>query len=175
MPSARLRGLPDRIPSDLRVLFVGINPGLRSAETGHHFAGPSNRFWRLLHESGLVPEHLGYEDDARVQEWGYGLTNLIPRPTSGIDGLTKEDYLSGRRLLLSKIRRRRPRVVALVGVTIFRALFPEMRGKVALGLQKETLEGKCLFVLPNPSGRNATVPYRGMLAAFRKLRRYLEK
>ena len=159
----------------MRVLFVGINPGLRSAQVGHHFAGPSNRFWRLLHESGLVPVLLGFEDDARVQEWGYGLTNIIPRPTSGIDGLKSEDYVSGRRLLLSKIRRHRPQVVALVGVTIFRALFPHVRGKVVLGLQKESLESACLFVLPNPSGRNATVPYRGMLAAFRKLRRYLDK
>ncbi len=79
--------LHDIVRPGLRALFVGINPGLRSAAIGHHFAGYSNRFWRLLHESGLVPEPIGCEDDGRLPEWGFGVTNLIPRPTSGIDGL----------------------------------------------------------------------------------------
>src|SRR4051794_36792622 len=77
--------LADRIAPDLRVLFVGINPGVRSAQTGHHFAGFSNRFWKLLHESGLVPQPVTFEDDDRLTEWGYGITNLIARPTPGID------------------------------------------------------------------------------------------
>jgi TDG/mug DNA glycosylase family protein len=77
--------LRDRISAGVRVLFVGINPGVRSALTGHHFAGFSNRFWKLLHESGLVPEPISYEDDDRLPEWGYGMTNIVPRPTPGID------------------------------------------------------------------------------------------
>jgi len=96
----------------VHVLFVGINPGIRSAAIGHHFAGYSNRFWRLLCESGLVPERIGTEDDARLPEWGYGVTNLIPRATPGIDTLRPEEYVAGIRVLRRKIRRWRPQGVA---------------------------------------------------------------
>src|SRR4029453_15688082 len=85
--------LKDRIRPGVRVLFVGINPGIRSAATGHHFAGYSNRFWKLLYDARLVPEPIGYEDDRRLPEWGFGITNLIPRATPGIDTLTPGDYL----------------------------------------------------------------------------------
>ena len=77
--------LKDRIRPGVRVLFVGINPGIRSSQTGRHFAGFSNRFWMLLFESRLVPERITYEDDDRLAEWGYGITNIVPRPTPGID------------------------------------------------------------------------------------------
>jgi double-stranded uracil-DNA glycosylase len=157
------------------VLFVGINPGVRSALTGHHFAGFSNRFWKLLHESALVPERIGYEDDARLPEWGYGITNVVPRPTPGIDSLRREEYISGRATLLRKVRRYRPAVVALVGVTVFRATFPERRGTVALGLQPEQLGPSAVFVLPNPSGRNANFSYAEMLAAYRGLATYARR
>jgi len=151
------------------VLFVGINPGVRSSQTGHHFAGFSNRFWKLLYESGLVPERIGYEDDVRLPEWGYGITNVVPRPTPGIDSLRRDEYVDGRARLLRKVRRYRPAVVALVGVTVFRAMFPDRRGPVALGLQPERLGPSEVFVLPNPSGRNANFSYDEMLAAFRGL------
>src|SRR5258705_13461704 len=85
--------LKDRIAPGLRVLFVGINPGVRSAITGHHFAGYSNRFWKLLFESGLLPERVTYEDDDRLTEWGYGITNLIARPTPGINDLRPAEYV----------------------------------------------------------------------------------
>src|SRR4029450_13687680 len=88
--------LEDRIAPGLRVLFVGINPGGRSALTGHHFAGFSNRFWKLLFRSGLVPEALTYVDDDRLPEWGYGITNIVARPTRGIDQLRPEEYVAGR-------------------------------------------------------------------------------
>ena len=157
----------------MRVLFVGINPGVRSALTGHHFAGFSNRFWKLLHESKLVPEPITCEDDDRLCEWGYGVTNIIPRPTPGIDGLNRAEYVEGRARLRAKVRRYKPAVVALVGVTVFRAMFPERKGVVALGLQPERLGESVVFVLPNPSGRNANFSYAEMLAAFKNLRRYL--
>jgi TDG/mug DNA glycosylase family protein len=156
----------------VRVLFVGINPGIRSAETGHHFAGFSNRFWKLLSDSRLVPEPIGFEDDDRLPEWGYGITNIVPRPTPGIDTLRPGEYVAGRVALRRKIRRYRPAVVALVGVTVFRAMFPERRGAVALGRQPERIGESAVFVLPNPSGRNANFTYAQMLAAFRALRRY---
>jgi TDG/mug DNA glycosylase family protein len=155
------------------VLFVGINPGVRSSLTGHHFAGFSNRFWRLLWDSRLVPERIGYRDDHRLPEWGLGITNLVARPTPGIDALRPEEYVEGGDRLRRKIRRHRPAVVALVGVTLYRVLFPEHRGKVDPGLQAGRLGDSHVFVLPNPSGRNANFTYGEMLAAFRALKRYL--
>jgi len=161
--------LRDQVRPGVRVLLVGINPGVRSSQTGHHFAGFSNRFWKLLYESGLVPERIGYEDDVRLPEWGFGITNVVPRPTPGIDSLRREEYVDGRQRLLRKVRRYRPAVVALVGVTVFRAMFPDRRGPIALGLQPERLGRSQVFVLPNPSGRNANFSYGEMLAAYREL------
>ena len=158
----------------MRVLFVGINPGVRSSQTGHHFAGYSNRFWKLLYESRLVDVPITYADDRRLPEWGYGITNLVPRPTPGIDTLRAEEYVVGARALRRKIRRVKPEIVAFIGVTLFRAVFERRPPvKVAVGLQRERIEGAAVFVLPNPSGRNANYSYAEMLAAFRRLRRFL--
>ena len=157
----------------MRVLFVGINPGVRSSLTGHHFAGFSNRFWKLLYESRLVPDPITFTDDDRLPEWGYGVTNIVRRPTPGIDTVRPEEYVAGRARLRAKVRRFKPVVVAMVGLTVFRAMFPERKGAVALGLQRETLGESAVFVLPNPSGRNANYSYAEMLAAFRALRRYV--
>jgi TDG/mug DNA glycosylase family protein len=155
------------------VLFVGINPGIRSSLTGHHFAGFSNRFWNLLYESGLVPERVTYRDDDRLPEFGYGITNIVPRPTPGIDTIEPHEYPAGRLRLRRKIRRYRPQIVAMVGVTVFRAMYPERKGPVRLGPQMERIGDTEVFVLPNPSGRNANFSYAEMLAAFRKLKRRL--
>jgi TDG/mug DNA glycosylase family protein len=157
------------------VLFVGINPGIRSSQTGHHFAGFSNRFWLLLFESRLVPERITYEDDDRLREWGYGITNIVPRPTPGIDTILPHEYVAGRAKLRRKILRHRPAIVAMVGVTVFRAMFPDRKGPVKLGLQPERIGDTEIFVLPNPSGRNANFTYKEMLAAFRSLRRTVSK
>jgi TDG/mug DNA glycosylase family protein len=161
--------LRDRIAPGVRVLFVGINPGVRSALTGHHFAGFSNRFWKLLHESGLVPEPIGWRDDVRLPEWGYGITNIVARPTPGIDTLTRGEYVTGRRRLSRKVLRYRPAIVAMVGVTVYRAMFPARKGPVSLGPQDETIGVSRVFVLPNPSGRNANYSYAEMLAAYSAL------
>jgi len=156
----------------VQTLFVGINPGQRSEAIGHHFAGYSNRFWSLLHESKLVPEPMRAEDDDRLPEWGYGITNLVARMTPGIDTLRPEEYAAGAKVLRRKIRRFKPPVVALIGVTVFRSLFGVPSSQpVTLGLQRVELEGSRVFVLPNPSGRNANFSYAEMLAAFRALRR----
>jgi len=169
------RALPplrDRIRPGVRVLFVGINPGVRSSLTGHHFAGYSNRFWKLLYDARLVPEPLSWIDDVRLPDWGYGITNLVPRPTPGIDSLERREYEAGRVMLRRKIRRYRPAVVALIGVTVFRAMFPERKDAVALGLQRERIDDSAVFVLPNPSGRNANYSYAEMARAFRRLARH---
>ncbi len=171
--------LRDRIAPGVRVLFVGINPGVRSALTGHHFAGFSNRFWGLLFESGLVPERLTFEDDDRLPEFGYGITNIVARPTPGVNDLAPAEFVAGRRRLLLKVRRHRPAVVALVGVTVFRAMFPARASSkgapVDLGLQTERLADAAVFVLPNPSGRNANFTRAEMLEAFRALRAFLSE
>jgi double-stranded uracil-DNA glycosylase len=153
--------LKDRIRTPVRVLLVGINPGVRSSQVGHHFAGPSNRFWKLLY---------------RLPEWGFGMTNLIPRPTPGIDTLRAEEYVAGAKALRRKVRRLKPAMVAFIGVTLFRSLFNKRPGEpVATGPQDERFEGVRVFVLPNPSGRNANFSYAEMLDAFTRLRRALDR
>jgi double-stranded uracil-DNA glycosylase len=167
-----LPALKDHLPARPRILFVGINPGIRSATIGHHFAGYSNRFWKLLFESKLVPEAIRAEQDVRLPEFGYGITNLVARPTPGIDTLKPAEYQAGVRILERKVRRAQPRIVAFLGVTLFRAIFKcPASSRVAVGLQRRKFEGARVFVLPNPSGRNANFTYAEMLAAFRALRR----
>ena len=175
--------LRDRIGPGLRVLFVGINPGVRSAITGHHFAGYSNRFWKLLWEARLVPERITYLDDDRLAEWGYGITNLVPRPSPGIDDLRPAEYVDGWTALERKIRRFKPGIVAFVGVTLYRAIQPLLASEngarrasvpaLAVGPRPETIHGARVFVVPNPSGRNANFSYAEMLTAFKGLRRAL--
>ena len=175
--------LPDYINPGVTVLFVGINPGLRSATVGHHFAGYSNRFWKLLSESKLVPLTLTYQDDWRLPQWGVGLTNIVSRPTSGSNDLTPKDYKIGRARLAAKIRKNRISIIALLGVTIYPVLFPRLpnRGhqtvqkpeKARIGLQPQTFAGARVFVLPNPSGRNAHYSYVDMLSYFKKLTKFV--
>ncbi len=168
--------LADRVGPGMRVLFVGINPGIRTAQIGHHFAGFSNRFWKLLAESALVPEPLRTEDDVRLPEFGFGITNLVRRATPGIDTLTRAEYTAGEQVLRRKVRRWKPEVVAFVGVTLFRHLFRRSPATpVALGLQRERFEGAAVFVLPNPSGRNANFSHAEMLDTFVRLRRWLQR
>jgi len=125
-----------------------------------------------LYDSKLVTQRISAEDDDRLSEWGLGITNLVPRMTPGIDSLRPQEYVAGARVLRRKIRRFKPPIVALVGVSIYRSLFDVRAGThVSLGLQAEELEGARVFVLPNPSGRNANFSYAEMLAAFRTLRR----
>src|SRR5262245_13896417 len=174
--------LKDRIRSGLRVLFVGINPGVRSAITGHHFAGHSNRFWKLLVDSRLVPEPVTHEDAVRLTTGHLGIPNLIARPSPGINDLRLAEYTEGWKVLDSKIRRYRPEVVALVGVTLYRTILPLLDDlasagarTTAVGLQPIRIHGSRLFVLPNPSGRNANYTYAEMLKAFVQLRRWAER
>ena len=169
------------------MILVGINPGVMSATTGHHFAGPTNRFWGLLYEAGIVPHPITHEDDVRLPEWGIGMTNLVARPTPGIDTLSPAEYLEGWKILEKKIERVQPDIVAFVGVTMYRALWkvltqpgpppaaPKPKGEggpvIKPGFQKATVHGARLFVLPNPSGRNAHFSYAEMLSAFKALGR----
>jgi mismatch-specific thymine-DNA glycosylase len=133
----------------------------------------SNQFWKLLFESGLVPERIGTEDDRRLPEWGYGITNLIARATPGIDTLRPSEYMAGEQVLRRKVRRWKPAIVAFVGVTLYRAVFGvRLSTRVTCGLQRDQrFEASRVFVLPNPSGRNANFSYAEMLKAYRALAR----
>src|SRR5262249_32057144 len=147
--SPPVQPLPDLVSPGLRALFVGINPSLRSAELGHHYAGRGNRFWKLLHESGLVPEPFTFEDDHRLLEFGLGSTNIVDRATRSCSDLSREDYTLGRARLTKKILRLEPRVVALVGVVVFRELL-ETKRALRCGLQEERIGKSLAFLVPNP-------------------------
>lgn len=157
-----------------RILFVGINPSLRSEQLGHHFASPGNPFWRLLYAARLVSEELKCEDDWRLAEFGLSMTNLCARATRSAAELRHDEIKRGHRLLERKIRRVRPRVVAFVGVTIYRSYFSVTDGEGA-GLKDERIFGARVFVLPNPSGLNASFPgFKHKLIWFERLREFAE-
>jgi double-stranded uracil-DNA glycosylase len=137
----------------LRVLFVGINPSLRSAEVGHHFARPGNRFWPTLHAAGFTPRRLRPDEDAELPAHGVGVTNLAFRPTRAASELSPDELRAGAADLEATVRRLRPRLVAIVGLTAYRTAFD--RPQAAMGLQPEAIGGRPVWVLPNPSGLNA--------------------
>ena len=166
--------LRDVLTPNPRVLFVGINPSLRSEQLGHHFASPGNPFWRLMHASGILPVPLGFEDDVRLGEFGLALTNLCARATRSASELSLDEIERGKRVVARKVRHLRPKVVAFVGVTIYRSCF----GKSASpgpGPKPETISGARIFVLPNPSGLNASFPgFKDKLVWFERLLEFLE-
>lgn len=168
----RPKRLAPRIGPRPRILFVGINPSLRSAEVGHHFAGPGNPFWRLLHAARLIPTALTYEDDARLPSLGLALTNIVPRATRAASELTRAEFAAGRTQLARLIPRVKPRIVAFVGVTVYRAFFGPAASP-GPGAKPERIGEARVFVLPNPSGLNAAYPgFRDKLIWFERLRRY---
>lgn len=169
--------LPDYIDTHVRILFVGINPGLRSASLGHHFAGSSNRFWKVLYGAGLVPEPITYLDDWRLPSLGLGLTNIVARPSAGIHELRRQEYEAGRIQLLAKIERYQPPALAILGLTLHSILFSDAHPRVrpSLGLQQKRLLGSAVFLLPNPSGRNAHYSLSAMVEAYRILTQFLQR
>jgi len=145
--------VPDLIAAGLRVLLVGINPGLYSGAVGHHFARPGNRFWRAIHAAGITPRVLSPFEERELLELGVGITNLVARATATADVLAPDELRAGGRRLRVKIRRWRPRVVAFLGVGAYRSAFAAPRA--AIGRQAEGLETARVWLLPNPSGLNA--------------------
>jgi TDG/mug DNA glycosylase family protein len=161
------RRVPDLIAPDLRVLFCGINPGLYSAATGHHFARPGNRFWPALHAGGFTSRVLKpWEEELLLQD-GVGITNLVSRATAAADELTANELRAGRGSLQRKVRRFQPRAVAVVGIGAYRQAFE--RPRATLGRQPEGLDGAELWVLPNPSGLNANHQLTDLAKMFREL------
>jgi TDG/mug DNA glycosylase family protein len=137
----------------LLVLVVGINPSLRSAEVGHHFARPGNRFWAALADAGWTPTRLAPDQDHDLLAHRIGVTNIVSRPTRAAGELTAEELRAGAAALERQVAELRPRLVALLGVTAFRIAFT--RPRASFGLQDEALGGRPVWVLPNPSGLNA--------------------
>jgi len=147
-----MRTLPDYLRRGMRLVVVGCNPGERSARVGHYYAGRGNLFWPLLYDSGVLPELLDYKDDKRVIEFGMGLTDLVKRPTRGVEEIEREEFAEGRILLARKLEEFTPKVLAFNGKIVFEK-FAQRPCK--FGLQKELLYGAHVFVLPSTSGQNA--------------------
>lgn len=143
--------LPDIIRPNLKVLFVGFNPSIYSGQTGHHFASPNNRFYKILYESGLTPYKYKPVEDAGFLELGYGLTNLVSRPTRSAAEISSAEYSVGRELLLQKIKLYRPRIVCLVGKGVYQMY--ARKKEAAWGFQDNALiSGITDFVAPSSSG-----------------------
>lgn len=168
LAAARELTIPDVAAPGLRVLFSGINPGLYSAATGHHFARPGNRFWPALHRSGFTPRQLRPDEQDQLLELGLGITNIVDRATARADELTAAELRAGGRALLAKAERLAPRWLAVVGVTAFRTAFGDPRA--AVGPQELTAGATRLWVLPNPSGLNAQWTIPKLAEAFGDLR-----
>lgn len=163
-------GLPDYLGKDMIILFIGYNPGIRSAETGHHYAGKGNAFFPLLFQSGLIQEPLTPEDDGRLLPgYGYGLTNLVARPTLGIKDLTRHDYREGSERLRRILEQYRPSIAAYVGIGVYKH-FTGLK-TVSLGRREQSaVHGVADFVLPSTSGLNA-IPLKEKVRWFAALRR----
>jgi TDG/mug DNA glycosylase family protein len=159
------------IAPGLGVLFCGINPSLLSAERGHHFARPGNRFWPALHRSGFTPRQLSPDEDASLLEYGLGITNVVDRPTRAASELSDQELRAGMAALGRLVERFAPWVVAVVGLTAWRTGFG--RREARLGLQRETLGGRPVWVLPNPSGLNAHYQLPELTRLFGELREWL--
>ncbi len=165
--AARNKTVPDLIAPRLKVLFVGIKPGLYSGAVRHHFARPGNRFWPALHESGFTPRLLSPSEERELLEYGCGITNFVNRATANAAELTEKELRAGANRLTAKIRRYLPRIVAVLGVGAYQAAFGYAR--VRIGEQPERIGMTRIWVLPNPSGLNASYQLPELARLFRML------
>jgi TDG/mug DNA glycosylase family protein len=168
LSAAHNKRVPDIVAPGLKVLFVGINPGLYSAAVGRHFARPGNRFWPALYEAGFTDRRLSPFEEQELLSRHIGITNIVERASAAADHLTAEELLQGARRLGKKIDHYRPKVVAFLGLTAYRAAFSQPKAK--LGEQDERLAGSLLWLLPNPSGLNAHFQARDFARLFRELK-----
>lgn len=167
------RTITDVIGPGLRVLFCGINPGLYSGVTGHHFARPGNRFWPTLHAAGFTDRQLKPSEQAELLARGYGITNLVERASATADDLTPAEIVAGGQALAAKVARYQPQVLAVLGVTAYRTAFA--RPRAVIGRQPERLHNAALWVLPNPSGLNAHYQLADLARVFGELRLAVER
>jgi TDG/mug DNA glycosylase family protein len=168
LAAAVSRTIPDVIEPGLGVLFVGINPGLWSGATGHHFARPGNRFWRAIQAAGFTPDVFAPSRQRDLLANGVGITNLVERTTASAAELSAEELRAGGRRLVAKLEAFRPKVVAFLGVSTYRVAFN--RPKAVVGRQSESIAGSEVWVLPNPSGLNAHYQLPQLSALYGELR-----
>lgn len=167
LEAARGKRLRDVIAPGLKVLFVGINPGLYSGATGHHFARPGNRFWPALHAAGFTRRLLHPSEQMELLAQGCGVTNLVNRATASADELEPWEFMAGRKRLAAKVRRYRPRVLAFLGVGAYCHAFSLKSASV--GPQPQRFEGAAVWLLPNPSGLNANYQMPALVKLFKSL------
>jgi double-stranded uracil-DNA glycosylase len=161
--------VPDVIAPNLKVLFCGINPGLYTAAVGHHFARPGNRFWPALFKSSFTDRLVSPFEERELLKRGIGISNVVARATATAAELTREDFIAGGRALAAKVKRYRPRVVAILGVGAYRNAFA--KPKAQIGEQPERIHDGRVWVLPNPSGLNANYQLDDLVRLFLDLKR----
>jgi double-stranded uracil-DNA glycosylase len=166
-PQAHEIGLPDIISPSLQVVFCGINPGMRSATVGLHFANRSNRFWRVLHLAGFTSRQLEPEEARLLLDYGCGITSAVDRPTVSAADLSRADFISARPAFERKIAKYKPRYLAFLGKPALSAFLN--RRDLSWGLQPDQLSGSSVWLLPNPSGLNCAFTLRMLIAAYREL------
>ncbi|MEP6780406.1 MAG: G/U mismatch-specific DNA glycosylase [Gemmatimonadaceae bacterium] len=172
LAAAAQQTLPDLIAYDLRVLFCGINPGLYTTAIGHHFGRPGNRFWPALHGSGFTPALVSPWHERELLKLGLGITNVVSRTTATAAELSADEYVAGGRRLRTTIKRYRPKVLAVLGVTAYRSAFGEP--KATLGLQLAKILETSLWVIPNPSGLNANYQLPELIRLYGQLREWVD-
>ncbi|MBT2288354.1 mismatch-specific DNA-glycosylase [Paenibacillus albidus] len=164
--------VPDHLDYGLQIVFIGFNPSLRSGEVGHHYANPRNNFWRILHKAGLTPRLYEAAEDGELLKLGYGFTNIVARPTRGIDDITREEYNTGRELLRAKLEQYRPEVACFVGKGVYTEL--ARRSKAEWGFQEDAepvVDGVREFVAPSSSGL-VRMPMEEIIGIYRRLSDY---
>lgn len=167
-----MRPIPDHLRPGLKVLFIGYNPSERSGETGHHYANPSNRFYKLLYESGLTERKFKPEEDLELLNYGFGFTNIVARPTKTAAEITKEEYAEGRLLVKDKLFTYKPTVACFVG----KGVYEQYAGtkQVDWGVQPiQSVEGVVDYVAPSSSGL-VRMPIAEMVEIFRGLRLFVD-
>jgi double-stranded uracil-DNA glycosylase len=168
LQAAANKTVADVIAPGLKILFCGINPGLYTAAVGHHFARPGNRFWPALYLGGFTSRLLSPYEERELLEYGYGITNLVARATTGADELRPEEYLQGGRELEKKVLQYHPQCLAILGLGAYRSAF--RRKQAVIGRQDEKIGRAIVWVLPNPSGLNAHYQMNDLGRLFQELR-----
>ena len=166
------RTLPDIIAPNLKVLFSGINPGLYTAVVGHHFARPGNRFWPTLHAAGFTPRLYLPEEESRLLDLGFGITNMVDRATANAAELSALELKEGAFKLEEKVMGYQPQVLAFLGISAYRVAFG--KATAGIGMQEQTIGNTKLWVLPNPSGLNAHFPPRRLAEVYQELRLFVD-
>lgn len=167
--------IPDHLDHGLQIVFIGFNPSIRSGEVGHHYANPRNNFWRILHQSGLTPRLYDASEDGELLKLGYGFTNIVARPTRGIDDITREEYNEGREWLRSKLELYRPQVACFVGKGVYTEF--SRRKKVDWGFQGDvspTVDGVREFVAPSSSGL-VRMPMEEIIGIYSRLAEFTQE